>query len=704
MFKGRYLPILIILLPLVATAWMISNSRATLAAPQATCNWVGGDGNWSDTAHWSCGTAPGPGDTAIIDGYPIVTLDISATVASLTLDDGTLTGSSPITITQSFTMSGWGAILSGSGMTYIAQAATFTVTGMSAGNGGIRRSIDNHGTIVIGGDPGNRLDIGANVVIHNYAGAVLDIQSNRSWLWYGGSGDRPVIQNEGTVRKAIAGETNLGDIQVNNDGLIDLTGGGIRVNLYTQSGEVRTNDATAYLLLGDPANINAGSTFTGSGWIIVYRYGTTTLNADVSILNLQVDGTLTGNSNVTVTGQLKMDDYWSKMNGNGKTILASTASMSFTGCSAGNGGLYRSIDNYGTITIGGDPGNRIDVAGGVVIHNMPNGVIHMTTNRSWLWYGGTGTTRPVVWNEGLIDKAIGGGASLNDVRLDNSGTISLTNGSLQLFYSNHSGQVLLNTADAALNLTGGEHQMADGAGFSGPGWVVLNGYPTVAFSGVSSAENLWQTNGTIRLGDPNTATLTITGAFKRTDGGFQSLNGSTLAFDGNEVHLNLEVNTAFENLTVLTDTLLIEVNPNAYANLSGNLINLGVIRKTQNVAGTGNLDFGLTGATMNIQTQGSLTAIQVDRRDSNHPNAGPFIAVGRYWSITPTGGDYTLNLTLPHAFTRPENVSVCRYSGATWDCDVDAYSATNVTRNGITALSDWALEYAYKVYIPIIRR
>jgi hypothetical protein len=131
------------------------------------------------------------------------------------------------------------------------------------------------------------------------------------------------------------------------------------------------------------------------------------------------------------------------------------------------------------------------------------------------------------------------------------------------------------------------------------------------------------------------------------------------------------------------------------ASVSGTLTNQGVLRKTKSVT-TGAATFGLTGVAMNITTLGSLTAIQVDRIDAHHPNAtgtpgGSGIMTGRYWTITPTGGGYTLTLTLPHDnLTDPR---VCRYTGSgyIWDCDRSTFTPSTVTRQGVTTLSDWAV-------------
>jgi hypothetical protein len=49
---------------------------------------------------------------------------------------------------------------------------------------------------------------------------------------------------------------------------------------------------------------------------------------------------------------------------------------------------------------------------------------------------------------------------------------------------------------------------------------------------------------------------------------------------------------------------------------------------------------------------------------------------------------------LPHSIAIPANTKVCEYTaggGAGWDCAVTSFTANTVTRNGVTALSPWAV-------------
>ena len=85
----------------------------------------------------------------------------------------------------------------------------------------------------------------------------------------------------------------------------------------------------------------------------------------------------------------------------------------------------------------------------------------------------------------------------------------------------------------------------------------------------------------------------------------------------------------------------------------------------------------------------------VERRDQDHTGRtgsappGNSVGWGIYWTITPVGSG-TANLTLPHNLAGTPQA--CRFvSGTTWDCDRTISTANTITRNGVSAFSDWAV-------------
>ena len=218
----------------------------------------------------------------------------------------------------------------------------------------------------------------------------------------------------------------------------------------------------------------------------------------------------------------------------------------------------------------------------------------------------------------------------------------------------------------------------------------LNKAATVAASGDIAI------NGslTIQAGTFNAppGSMSLTGDFTLSGGTFNPGSG-TVTFNGTGVqNLNASAIT-FQNLgTGLNATLA----TTGEVILSGALSNLGVTRETKTVSGAPSLHFNLANITIDITTQGSLSQLQVDRRDQSHEFATQGIQTGKYWLITPNVGasGFMANLTLPHYDTPDTMDKVCRYTGTAkvWDCAASSYNAVDktITRNGIAQFSPWA--------------
>jgi uncharacterized repeat protein (TIGR01451 family) len=185
----------------------------------------------------------------------------------------------------------------------------------------------------------------------------------------------------------------------------------------------------------------------------------------------------------------------------------------------------------------------------------------------------------------------------------------------------------------------------------------------------------------------HTGDITLSGDFTHVNGSFDIGAGKVTFASGHTQHLNLSAPTTFYDLEVSPGTVLVETQAADNASVIGELTNHGTISKTQAITSTGIKTFGLTGATLNITAQGSLSSLQVDQVGNNHPNANTQTMTGRYWLFTPTGGGYTADLTLPHVMA-PDDVKLCRYTGSDWDCAVSAVTQTTLTRSGMTTLDN----------------
>ena len=93
-------------------------------------------------------------------------------------------------------------------------------------------------------------------------------------------------------------------------------------------------------------------------------------------------------------------------------------------------------------------------------------------------------------------------------------------------------------------------------------------------------------------------------------------------------------------------------------------------------------------------TGACLTGITIQRYNVSHPNATLPIQTGHWWEITPVGctSGFNVDLTLPADFAPDANDKVCRYvSGTTWDCIMNSFTASSITRNSVTGFSQWAV-------------
>lgn len=113
--------------------------------------------------------------------------------------------------------------------------------------------------------------------------------------------------------------------------------------------------------------------------------------------------------------------------------------------------------------------------------------------------------------------------------------------------------------------------------------------------------------------------------------------------------------------------------------------------------------------------QGELARINMQRFNTNYPNALVPLRTGYYWQIEGLNASrgiasgYSVNLTLPvPGFTPDENARMCRRHGLgmIWYCAATSYTADTITRNGVAQLSDWAVSKTmiWLLCLPLVRR
>lgn len=208
------------------------------------------------------------------------------------------------------------------------------------------------------------------------------------------------------------------------------------------------------------------------------------------------------------------------------------------------------------------------------------------------------------------------------------------------------------------------------------GAVTLGGALTVS-------GDLTLNSGTLDV-STNNYPLSIGGNFART-GGIFAPNAGTVTFNGMGTQ-NIIGDTAFNNVVVGSGLTLTTSNN---VTVGGALTNDGSTHETKAVAGAGTVNFGLANIGVDVTTAGSLSSLEVIRRDQSFAGAPAAMQTGKYWTITPTGGGYNATVTLPHAGLA--DPSVCRNMDGWWDCARVNFDSTTVTRSGIAAFSDWAV-------------
>ena len=156
----------------------------------------------------------------------------------------------------------------------------------------------------------------------------------------------------------------------------------------------------------------------------------------------------------------------------------------------------------------------------------------------------------------------------------------------------------------------------------------------------------------------------------------------------------------FNNVVVGSGTNLTQNGQAHRATAIGTIANSGQINATETFTTPGAFAYGLTSASINVTTRGSLNngALTVSRYSGNHPAATTPLQTGQYWVITPPTGanNYTATLTLPATFAPDSFDKLCRYTGSTpaWDCGTDAvhtHTGNSITRSGVRTFSPWTV-------------
>ncbi|MGA2382862.1 MAG: hypothetical protein ABSG61_05450 [Gemmatimonadales bacterium] len=488
---------------LVASASGLTSGTSAAFAITVAANvnaWINSaGGNWSQASNWSKGTVPTATDTVAIkqSGTYTVNLDVNAAFARLdvgapagtqTLSVGanTLTaGNGSFAANTVLNLSGTGTI-SGSGTLTVAGAFNWTGGNLSGGNGTVRVlaggtlsiaptsqvKFENY-TLEVAGTgtwTGTAQVYGGQAILRVASGGTLNIQGDPSlafntyWAW------APTLNVVGTLNRTTSPNAAVIGGPLNDSGTVSVQSGTL------QLGGGGASTGSFSVAAGDTLDFNsgthtlaAGSNVTGAGTV---KFSGGTVNAaggyGVTGLSLVNGGTANFNGTAGPAGSLTVAS--GTLGGSG--LLTVSGPMSWTGgnLSGGNGtvrvlaGGTLSIaptsqvkfENYtlevagtgtwtGTAQVyGGQAILRVASGGTLNIQGDPS----LAFNTYWSW-------APTLNVLGTLNRTISTGVAVIGGPLNDSGTVSVQSGTLQLGGGGNGNTVYTVSSGATLDLASG---------------------------------------------------------------------------------------------------------------------------------------------------------------------------------------------------------------------------------------------------------
>lgn len=505
---------------------------------------------------------------------------------------GRIGGDGTLTVPAGSTLNWLAGVMGNSGTTNIQPGATLNLSGPSNRELTGTRVLNNRGTATWTGT-GN-LSLIPGTAFNNLPGGTFTVQNNSAVVNSG------AFNNQGTFTKVGSGGTTLVyAVFTNAGGAVNVQSGTLQLDYGTSTGAF-TVAAGATLHFSGAYTLDVGTTFNVSGLIQVgvpQAFRAVVLNANVTAANFHLTSeTLRGTGNLTVTGTFTWTN--GAMTGTGVTTLVAGATMNISG-----GNLNRRLDNAGTINWLPDSG-RFDLGTQGVLNNQ--GTFNALGNRPQHFLAGGGG---VINNQGTFRRSSTEGTSKVrvDPALNNTGTVQVQSGTLELVHGTSSGTFDV-AAGGTLTFAPGTHTMNTGAAFTGDGFSRVAG-GTLNVVGDVTALNFGLDSGT--LTGPGTLTVFVyldwTGGTMANTNGVTRLDfAATLAINGNAPKaisgrtLNLDGYTQWYDSGNVSLSTSATINNNGFLDIahltdlgmtgSGILNNVGFLLK----AGPGRTTFGVT--------------------------------------------------------------------------------------------------------------
>ncbi|HZP23679.1 MAG TPA: PEP-CTERM sorting domain-containing protein, partial [Terriglobales bacterium] len=504
--------------------------------PSSPDNWLGGTGNWSNVADWSAGEPGSGSDVFINTGNDNVTLDVSASINSLTL--GGTTGTSTLTNSGSSTLTIAGALT-------INQTGTLTLNDGSATAGG---TVTNAGTVNLNNDSSisganvvNSGNINLNVGFVGATGTLTNTGSIMSADNISGVGGHTVV-NSGAIVAFQVGSS--ADFTNHTGGIVDtgaLNVGGNLTNQGTVEGLVRSSE------------LNVSGELTNSGLFDTEYSGATvgSLNNLAGGEIHDVSGQMTVNGNASNAGGILVGSFGFGSPSGTLSIEGSLTNSGFLSVSAvsegpASGGVSGNVVNSGSIGVSGGGGFG---AGGNITNSgtITTGLQDGSQGNNRFSANGalTNTSSGVLMLNGTGDLA-------NIGYVNNAGGISIANGASLQIVSSHSPTTalpgFLNTGTVIIAHGG---TLFDALTYSQPagqttvdGTLQVSGHSNVLFSGGAVYGN----NGDIQGNTVSNA------AFNIGDGpmtiGLMAINGNYTQGPNGALYVDIASLTQFDQLNI----------------------------------------------------------------------------------------------------------------------------------------------------------
>jgi len=351
-----------------------SGRPMSFTAPFSPDNWLGGPGNWSDSAHWSVGEPNGENDVFINVGNDRVMLDTSTSINSLTLGGSSgssmlidqnqgsggrflaIAGVLNINTTGSLSMVNGDVISAGSDSrnagSIALNGAALTVSANFTNSGGIQ--------LTEGWQPAN-VNISGNL---SNSGSITDFSAvdglsvggtltNSGFLSIAQLSVSGAINNTGTLQLIEIPEAPHGfnsapnAASLTNSGTIDVG------NSFQVSGNATNSGHIDIFALGFSADLSVGGTLTNTatGQISVANQSSLFATNLANSGNIQVGefGALQINGNVTNSGAINANGQASLITVNGRFTNNATGTLGLTSNGAAS---IANLINAGTVIVG----------------------------------------------------------------------------------------------------------------------------------------------------------------------------------------------------------------------------------------------------------------------------------------------------------------------------------------------------------------